>query len=723
VAQLAADPPAAPHALMLRLQRQARLAAGEPPPLSLWERLGALLWRPATGFATVVAAVITTGVWTQYSATKAGPALPTSGQVALATDSDRAEASRGGQKGLHDTTIDPSDRAAAATTRAARAATDKDVDLPGAKSAAAVSAAAESAAVESDRAGSNARDALAPAAAPVTLAPNALGDEAQLDGKNLEASGEAVDAPAAEPVAAVPIPSPGPVAARGLPIGGALGRSGLGAGGAGNAASDGRFEAFGGEGEGGGEGGGDDDARRDNRRSAGVEPEAPRPVVANELAQELKAPVPDAEIAPDAGAVLGQGYDWGGTVGAKKDSGLAPGSTVARPTDDAGPDRAVVATGTLVKESPKPQGVKLTPQQAIAQGDSPQTVDSLIPVSLGERRNTESPTAADPRLLNSYKPAEPAPVPQPSLPAGNVANGLDGDTTGKPKQQSPARAIAPAAVAPPAEVVLDAPPVAVATTARPGESQSAAAPRPATGKAANDAFGGLTAVNDEANADTNADDFRLAEKALKTEEKSKSEALPATTSQLEAGEAHYRAQRYGQAIREFEGYLDQSKLAKKVAPTGTTEARRRLAESYERTNQLERAAGQYKVLLATNKGYAYRSAVLVDAAEVEARLGRLDSARALLREALADPAMQARAKARLADVEKQLGERLAADAKKKKAAGASSDGEAPTSPAAAPSERVEHAEPSAAPPEPGQKTSNPKKSDAPDGAPTVAPAQ
>lgn len=130
--------------------------------------------------------------------------------------------------------------------------------------------------------------------------------------------------------------------------------------------------------------------------------------------------------------------------------------------------------------------------------------------------------------------------------------------------------------------------------------------------------------------------------------------------------AHYRQKRYSKAIGEFESYLDENKGSSRTA-----DVQLKLAKSYTRTNRLAQAAARYRKLLADNPTYSGRSAVLIELARLESLMGNLAGARSLLKEAAKDKSVEAKAKARLAEIERRLEERAAAKkraAKKKKSA-------------------------------------------------------
>ncbi len=621
----AAEVPAAPSALLMKLQREARVAVPAPSP-TFWQSLSALLLRPATGFAFVVAAVVGTGVWIS-SQKKDQPALPTDASVATLSSADR-EASR--ERSMHEVAIDEDDRRAA--------------------------------------------EAPAPATATTAAAPEAVAVEGV--------------APAGT-VAAVPIPSPiveptpiaaaEPMAAAAAPTAGPMG---------------------------------DSVAQR---------------VLVDEAANAervaLDRPAGLVGGVPSNGA-YGAGFGDGDNRGAGAD--LAEQKNEAKPESAAAPARALIPVEVQRRENEAPSAA----DPRVANFANSRFADSgLADSEQGEEtpkvaeealKSTDSGLAESKKKMDYAQPAaEPSAPPTPDLrrrkemlaepmfEADDVVAESEAEAE-VVRQQARSEVKAPprptdAPMAPPAVIVQTAPPAApspLPQTFMPRRDAQGVAPTSTLGGslALDGKGGGSPATGDDKSGGSGGEGGAGIAAGRVT-------GSAPGAGRFEQAEAFYRTQRYDQAIQEFEGYLagiaapeaerapaaeskstpdrvakDASVKVAKVAaqtPDGrTAEARHRLAESYERTNRLEQASRAYKALLDQHGSYAYRGAVLVDAAQVEMRLGRLEAARDLLRQALTDTKMGATARTRLAEIERQIA------ARQRGGAGSSSQ-----QPVAAPSEK------------------------------------
>ena len=128
------------------------------------------------------------------------------------------------------------------------------------------------------------------------------------------------------------------------------------------------------------------------------------------------------------------------------------------------------------------------------------------------------------------------------------------------------------------------------------------------------------------------------------------------------GLKHFNQQRFDLALRDLERYVETTEDAA-ISPT----IHRNIAESYNRTNQTQRAIKAYNRLLAKYPRYNNRSAVLLEVALLQANQGNLDTARTLLREASKDKAVAGRAQRQLSAINKKLAARAKAQKTKAKA--------------------------------------------------------
>ncbi|MFT7624758.1 MAG: TolA-binding protein, partial [Myxococcota bacterium] len=112
---------------------------------------------------------------------------------------------------------------------------------------------------------------------------------------------------------------------------------------------------------------------------------------------------------------------------------------------------------------------------------------------------------------------------------------------------------------------------------------------------------------------------------------------------------HYKAKRYGNAIKDFEGYL-----ARDGKNGQRAEAELNLARSLKARNRLADAATRYRGLLKRYPAYRYRSAVLVETARLEMQLGNLSAARDLLNQAVADKGQSDKARPLLKEINRRI---------------------------------------------------------------------
>ncbi|MBT9559716.1 MAG: hypothetical protein IV100_27040 [Myxococcales bacterium] len=619
----AAEVPAAPSALLMKLQREARLAVPAPSP-TFWQSLSALLLRPAAGFAFVVAAVVGTGVWIS-SQKKDQPALPTDASVATLSSADR-EASR--DRSMHEVAIEDDDRRAAEAP-APTTATTAAADSP------------EAVAVEGE----------------VTT----------------------------ETVAAVPIPSPVveptafeaavPMGAAAAPTAGPMGEGervaqqavAVQAGDRDNAALDRRA------GLGPVVGG----VPTEGAYGAGFGDAANRVGVAD-LAEPKNEAKPEAAAAPARALIPVEVQRRETEVPSAADPRVANfAKSLNTDSQDANNDRA--DNGLLDRE--QDEGTPKVAEEA-AKSTGPGNAAPKKKMDYAQPA-AEAPALAD-KLQAKEALAEPRPVPatDDAVVDGALANEALRQQARSEVKLPPRPTDTPSA--PPAVIVQTAPPAApppLTQTSLPRRDAQGVAPAtPSVGSLATDGKGNGSPA-------TGYDKFGgLGAQGGAGSTAGRTTAGAPGAGRFEQAEAFYRSQRYDQAIQEFEGYLagipspdaerapavesksapertvkdatvKVAKVAAPVADGRTAEARHRLAESYERTNRLEQASRAYKALLDQHGGYAYRGAVLVDAAQVEMRLGRLEAARDLLRQALADTKMGATARTRLAEIEREIAAR------------------------------------------------------------------
>lgn len=385
----------------------------------------------------------------------------------------------------------------------------------------------------------------------------------------------------------------------------------------------------------------------------------------------------------------------------------------------------------------------------------------VIPVALGDReRNTEPAAPAPQREVNTatldnhasgYAVAPPEPpaelkaaleqrdskaAPQPvyeDAPAAELAESerAQGEDVDQQAQRPEAAKQAPR---PPAVVQSTRPQPTVAL-----EPSVAAAPPPTPqGQARFGRRAEQVAPNaDDAKvADGDAFDSGLAGGPMRPDTGAESETRAAQRADRAVDAlrkiAAEEAQKRPDATSKDEAELGRSAPGSGAGAPGPDGQRDR-ARSLSGAGQLEQAASEYAALIERYPGYAYRGSVLIDWASVELRLGRLEAARALLRRAIAEPAIAATAKARLAEVEAQLAARAAADANRK-AAEAGKAGNSQEQPAA-PAEKTVESKPAssgaapAKPATPKQKVAAPRRTatqeqdDAAEPAEPVAPSK
>jgi TolA-binding protein len=144
------------------------------------------------------------------------------------------------------------------------------------------------------------------------------------------------------------------------------------------------------------------------------------------------------------------------------------------------------------------------------------------------------------------------------------------------------------------------------------------------------------------------------------------------------GMRHFNQQRFALALRDLKRYVETEKPSK-VPPA----VHRKLAKSYGYTNQARRAIRAYNQLLSNYPNYKNRAAVLLEVALLHVKLGNLETARTLLREASKDRSVAGKARQRLKAIEEKLSKRTRtkktkASARKKPAAKKAATDEAPT---------------------------------------------
>ncbi len=312
----------------------------------------------------------------------------------------------------------------------------------------------------------------------------------------------------------------------------------------------------------------------------------------------------------------------------------------------------------------------------------------VYPVALGEsRRNDEAAAGAGPRAANTLSRSEPELADsQDGAPAGDAEPTVAGliQPADAPEREESARETVIVADRPSKDA--NAPPAVVQAPAPPASKSQAS-------------FGRRQEYRDAAEEAPPAPP-----------------AAAASAPPVPADEGMERptlaAQRADKAVDALEKVMAES--AAEAAPQ-TADGKRQRAQSLSGQGQLEQASAEYAALLAQYPNYAYRGAVLIDWAAVEVRLGRLESARNLLRRALAEPSMATAAKARLAEVEAQIAARAKSEEDRKAATGSRD-----LVPAAAPAEKTAETKPaesgSAAPAKPAspkQKAAAPKRAKAP----------
>ena len=529
-------PPPPPQALFAELLRESRRAAPVPTQASFWERLGALIMRPATATAMLVVVVAVTGVWvvgTRDRTLRRGiqdtdqpalaPELPSKREVAAGRVESMPEAPR------------PAEPAAATPFTAT--ATAEPAGAAGQPAAAA--------------------DTTLEAPAPAAAAPAPDdGDGRQVLGKN-------------ERLKTYPIRPPAGLDAS-ADRGEDAGLQGLVAGGktAGSKAA----------------GNGDDLVRQGDERDepqkmadAPAEPtvDVPRRIM------EGQAKAPAREL------------NYGSLT--RDNAPPAEPQAVAEKTESERPEVEVL----------KPEAKKGEPMPALqaqtADGGSPQPSPSSASGGARVRPQEEQPPAAPVTL---------------SQPSQAPRSGLDGKNREIVYRGDP-----------------NAPP--------PADVKTVVVAKPTVQPAAPDATDKL--AKEDRKDDTKQDKDEGGAKGEKT----------GAAGEGEYGRAmdHYKNQRYGQAIKEFERFL-QTNQGSGAAP----DAQLNLARSLQRENQLKTAVDSYRQHLSRYPRYTYRGAVLVETAELEMRLGDVDAARKHLQEAVSDKSTSAKAKELLSHLDKQLEE-------------------------------------------------------------------